>query len=112
KARLAVGAKVADRLVEAHQALLDEVVRVPAGQEVRRGLQPHEAVIAPHEPVVGVAVAELGERDQKAVIDLRFRLRVTGDSCHELVLSSGRPRSEQQKKIAQWRTPPPAPKAS
>ncbi len=49
KRRLAVGAEVADRLVEADQAFLDEVLAVAAGQEVRRRLQPDEAVVAAHE---------------------------------------------------------------
>ena len=87
EARLAVGAEVADRLVEADQPLLDEVVGVAAGEEVRRGLQAHEAVVAPDEPVVCVAIALLGEGDQITILDLRFRVRVMGDSCHEQILS-------------------------
>src|SRR3990172_11571887 len=40
---LLVRAEVAHRLVEADQALLDEVVRLAAGDEVRARLQPDEA---------------------------------------------------------------------
>ena len=46
EARLAVGAVVADRLVEADQALLDQVLAVPAGEEVGGGLEPDEALVA------------------------------------------------------------------
>jgi len=38
EARLAVGAEVADRLVQTDEAFLDEVVAVAAGEEVRRRL--------------------------------------------------------------------------
>src|SRR5204863_3373040 len=93
KARLAVAAEVADGLVEADERLLDEVVGVAAGEEVGGRLQAHEAVVAAHEPVVGVAIAELGERDQVAVINLYFRVRVVGDSCHEQILSGLFPRA-------------------
>ena len=95
KARLAVASEVADGLVEADEPLLDEVVGVAAGEEVGGRLQAHEAVVAAHEPVVGVAIAELGERDQVAVINLYFRVRVVGDSCHEQILSGLFPRRGQ-----------------
>ena len=83
KARLAVGTEVANRLIEADEALLDEVVGVPSGEEVGGGLQPHEAVVAAHEAVVGGAVALLRKGDQKTIINLDLRLRVTVDTCHE-----------------------------
>ena len=86
EARLAVGAVVADRLVEADEALLDEVVAVAAGQEVRRGLQADEAVVAAHEPVVRVGISLLGKGDQEAIIDLKLTLRVDGQSRHGRVL--------------------------
>ena len=76
EARLAVGAVVAHRLVEPDEALLDEVVRVAADQEVRRGLEPHEAVVALDDAVVGVLAALLGERDQVVIIKLDFTLRL------------------------------------
>src|SRR4029077_2515689 len=75
--------------------LLDEIVGVAAGQEVGGGLQAHETVVAPDEPVVRVAIAELCEGDQISVIDLRFRVRVIGDSCHEQILSCGQPSNGQ-----------------
>ena len=74
KARLAVGAEVADGLVEAHQPLLDEVFGVSPGEEVGGGLQADEAVIAADETVVGVAVALLGQGDQEAILNLGFRV--------------------------------------
>src|SRR5207244_7569312 len=80
EARLAVRAVVAHRLVEADQALLDEVVAVAAGQEVRRGLQPDEAVVPAHEAVVRVGVALLGQGDEEAIINLELTLRVAGQS--------------------------------
>src|SRR5829696_3590960 len=83
EARLPVRPVVPDRLVQADEALLDEVVGVPAREEVRRGLQPHEAVVAADEPVVGRRIASLGEGDEVAVVDLKLCLRLTGESCHE-----------------------------
>ena len=91
EARLAVGAEVADRLVEADEALLDEVVGVPSGEEVGGGLQAHETVVSPDEPVICVAVALLGEGDQETIFNPRFRVRVMGDSGHEQILSVGPP---------------------
>src|SRR5207253_5107461 len=70
-----------------------------------------EAVVAPDEPVRRIAIAELGERDQKPVIDLRFRVRAVSESCHEQILSVPAV-SADSRKFAQWRTPPPAPKPS
>ena len=74
EARLAVGAVVANRFVEAHEALLDQIVGVSADQEVRRRLEPHEAVVALHDPVVRVLLALLGERDEVVIIKLSFRV--------------------------------------
>ena len=80
EARLAVGAVVAHRLVEADEALLDEVVGVAAGEEVRRGLQADEAVVAADDPVVRVGAALLGQRDQdthhQPEVELESRRRV------------------------------------
>jgi hypothetical protein len=87
EARLAVRSEVADRLVEAHEPLLDQVFRVAAGEEIRGGLQAHESVVAPDKTVVGVAIALLCESDQEDILDLRFSVRVVGDSCHEQILS-------------------------
>ena len=58
----------------------------------------------------GVVIAELSQRDQKTVLDLRVRLRVMGDSSHERNLSGAGLLSAASSKSAQWRTPPPAPK--
>src|SRR6185503_8028312 len=74
EARLAIGAVVADRLVEADEALLDEVVPVAADEEVRRGLEAHEAVVALDDAVHRILAALLGQSDQKVIIKLRLRL--------------------------------------
>ena len=68
---------------------VNQIVGVAAREEVGGGLQTNEAVVAPDETVVCVAIAELGQRDQKAILDLRFRVRVMRDSCHEQILSCG-----------------------
>src|SRR6476646_11595581 len=83
EARLAVRAVVAHGLVEPDEALLDEVVGVAAGQEVRRRLQAHEAVVAADEAVVGGVVALLGEGDQVTILDLNLRLTMRGETGHE-----------------------------
>src|SRR5206468_3050364 len=80
EARLAVRAEVPHRLVEADQALLDEVVGVAAGEEVRRGLQAYEAVVAAHDPVVRRRIALLGKRDEIAIFNLDLTLRAEGDT--------------------------------
>ena len=83
EARLAIGAVVADRLVQADEALLDEVVAVAAGEEVRRRLQADEPVVAADEPLVRRRVALLGQGDEIAIIDLDLRLSVGGETGHE-----------------------------
>src|SRR5207247_303040 len=70
KARLAIGAVVPDRLVEADQAFLDQVVRVAADQKIRRRLQPHETVIAAHHSIERAGRTLLGKRDQVLVLGL------------------------------------------
>jgi hypothetical protein len=57
EARLAVGAVVADRLVEADQPLLDEVLAVAAREEVGGGLEPDEPLVAGEQPCVGRGIA-------------------------------------------------------
>ena len=94
KARLAVGAVVAHRLVEADQALLDEIVGVAAGEEVRRRLQPDESVVPTDDPVICIGVSLLCQRDQITILNLRLRLRIGGQSGHEQHLSSPRRRRE------------------
>src|SRR6185295_13892608 len=77
KARLAIGAVVADRLVEAEQAFLDQVVCLAAKQEVGRCLEPDEAAVAADYRVVGIGPSVLGEGDQIMVIKLRLRVRIS-----------------------------------
>jgi hypothetical protein len=68
---------------------LDEVFRVPSREEVGGGLQSHKAVIAPDETLIGVAIALFRKGDQERILNLRFRVRVMGDSSHEQILSEG-----------------------
>src|SRR3954452_18779654 len=77
EARLAVGAVVANRLVEPDESLLDEVVGVAADEEVRRGLQANEAVVAADDPIVGIVPPGLGERHEVVIIYLNLRLSYT-----------------------------------
>src|SRR5450755_1100066 len=83
EARLAIGAVVAHRLVEADQALLDQIIGVAAGQEVRRGLEADESVIPADQPIVGVWTPLLGQGDQETILNLRLSLRRSGKSGHE-----------------------------
>ena len=87
EARLTIEAVVADRLVQADQPLLDQVFGVTARQEVGGCLQPHEAVVAPDETLVRIAITLLSKRDQETILNLNFRVTVAGDSCHEQILS-------------------------
>src|SRR6185503_9233330 len=113
EARLPVGPVVADRLVEADEALLDEVVAVAAGEEVRRRLQADEPVVPAHEALVRRVVALLGEGDEVSVIDLDLRLSVRGETGHERsFLPRRRLGAAMRDRLgAQWRTPPLAPAA-
>jgi hypothetical protein len=83
KRRLAVGAVVADRLVEPHESFLDQVVGVAPDEEVRGRLQAHERVVAPHQPLVRVGTALLRQGKQISVVYLNLRLRLRGDPGHE-----------------------------
>src|SRR3954463_10225528 len=74
EARLAVGSEVAHGLVEADEALLDEVLRLAAEQEVRRRLEPDEAAVALDDPLIRVGAAGLGERDEVGILKLGLRL--------------------------------------
>src|SRR4051812_9379902 len=77
EARLAVGAVVANRLVEPDEPLLDEVVGVAADQEVGRRLEAHEAVVATDDPIIGIVPPSLGKRDEVVIIYLYLRLSYT-----------------------------------
>src|SRR5262249_52388150 len=72
--RLLVGTEVANRLVQADQALLDEIFRVAPGEEVRARLQPDEAGVAPHQDVHGTAVPVAGTQHELEVFELSLRL--------------------------------------
>src|SRR3954454_24753885 len=75
EARLAVGAVVANRLVEAHQALLDQVVGVATDEEVRGRLEAHEPVVALDDLVVRILAPLLCQSYQIMIIKLDFRVR-------------------------------------
>jgi hypothetical protein len=80
----AVRPEVADRLVQADQALLDQVLGVTSDEEVRRRLQPHERRITPDEPVVRVWRALARQSEKILVIKLYLSLRLGGsNSSHE-----------------------------
>jgi len=70
-----IGAVVTHRLVQANETFLDQVVRIAAGQEVRRGLEPDEPVIAADDSIVRIRVSLLCESDQEPILNLRLRLR-------------------------------------
>ena len=74
--RLAVGAEIADRLVEADQPFLHQVLAVAADEEVRGRLQAHEGRITPHEPVVRVVAALSRQSEEVAIIKLKLSLRL------------------------------------
>src|SRR5579872_1137771 len=86
--RLLVGAKVPDGLVEADEALLDQVLRVAAGEEVRAGLQADEARVAAHQLVHRDAVTVPALHDVLEILKLSLsllrRIRRCGASGHEL----------------------------
>src|SRR3954447_18375767 len=67
---LLVGAEVANRLVEADQPLLEKVVVVAAGQEVRARLETHEARVAADERVDRDSVAVAGLDDELQILEL------------------------------------------
>src|SRR3989442_9727546 len=76
--RLLVGPEVAHRLVEADQALLDEILGVASGQEVRARLQPDEAGVAPDQDVERTAVAVPGTQDKLQILELPLGLLRSG----------------------------------
>jgi hypothetical protein len=85
--RLAVGPEVADRLVEADQALLDQVLAVAPDEEVGGRLEAHERGVAPNEAVVGVMASLPGEGEEVAILDLDLSLSLRwGQSGHEHTL--------------------------
>ena len=75
--RLAVGAEIADRLVEADQPFLHEILAVAADEEVRGRLQAHEGGITAHEPVVRVIDALTGQCEEISIIKLNLSLRLS-----------------------------------
>src|SRR5581483_1184373 len=103
EARLPIGPVVPDRLVQPHQPLLDQVVAVTAGQEVRRRLQAHESVVATNDRVVRHRVPLLGERDQIAILNLKLRVGVRRKPSHECPFPTPADTAEGPKS---WRTPP------
>src|SRR5438034_4576905 len=74
--RLFVGPEVADRLVEPDQPLLDQILGLAAGKEIRAGLEPDEAGIAANERVERGAVAV--PRTQRELEILKLTLSFVG----------------------------------
>jgi hypothetical protein len=72
--RLLVVPEVAHSLVEADQPLLDQVLRVAAGEEVRARLEPHEARIAADQLVEGRPVAVPCSDDELEILKLSLSL--------------------------------------
>jgi len=78
KRGLLVGAEVPNRLVKPDQAFLDEVLGVPAGEEVGAGLEPNEAVVAPDQGVERPAVTVPGAHHKLEVFELPLGLLRSG----------------------------------
>ena len=91
---LLVCPEVANRLVEPDQALLDEVLRVAAGKEVRAGLEPDEARVAADQDVEGAAVAVAGAEDELEVFELSLGLLRSGCAGRAAILASPGVRGE------------------
>src|SRR5437764_15488631 len=82
KRGLLVGAEIPNRLVEPDQALLDEVLRIAAGQEVRARLQSDEARVASDQRVERGAVAVSCAQHELEVFELPLSLLRSGrGSC-------------------------------
>ena len=93
--RFLVRAEVADSLVEADQPLLDQVLGVAAGEEVRARLEPDEPRVAAHERVECLAVAVPGPHDElqvrKLSLELLRRVKLLSRSSgHRFPLADGR----------------------
>src|SRR6478735_8711909 len=82
EARLAVGPVVADGLVETDEPLLDQIVRVSPGQEVRRGLEAHEPVVPADDVVISLVMPLFGESNEITILDLRLRAGSCRKSSH------------------------------
>src|SRR5207244_10544754 len=73
-----VGTEVPHRLVEADQALLEEILGVPAGEEVGARLQPDEARVAPDQNVECGAVPVPRAQHELEVFELPLSLLRSG----------------------------------
>src|SRR5436190_16096572 len=81
EARLPVRAEVPDRLVQAQEPFLNQVVRIATQQEIRRRLQAHESAVALDDPVIRVRAAALRERDEIRILKLRWSFGAAGCGC-------------------------------
>src|SRR5205807_5429716 len=81
--RVLVRTVVPNRLVEPDQALLDEVVRVAAGEEVGARLQPHEPLVAAddrvHRPLV--ALSRSGDQGHLPRVTPHPRMHLPRQRC-------------------------------
>ena len=92
---LLVGAEVAHGLVETDQPLLDQILCVAAGEEVRARLQPDKPGVAAHERVERLPVAVAGAHHQLQVRKLSLELLrrvecLSSSSGHRFPLADGR----------------------
>src|SRR5207253_2698762 len=79
--RLLVGPEVAYRLAEADQPLLDQVLALTAGDEVRAGLHPHETGVPLDEFVAGAIVAVAHTHNELQILEFTLRPLLRPDCC-------------------------------
>jgi len=72
--RVLVDPVVPDRLVEADEALLDEVVRIAAGDEIARGAEADEARVAADDLRLACAVPRSGAEDEIQILNFTLSL--------------------------------------
>ena len=72
--RLLVGTEVAHCLVEADEALLDQVFRVTAGEEIRARLEANEGRVPAHQLVHRLGRAVAGFQDELQILKFALNL--------------------------------------
>ena len=86
--RLLLDPVVAHGLVEADEALLDQVIGISACDEVARRLEADEAVVAPDHLRLGCPIAVARLQDEVQILDLTLNpsgVRSRNCGCHALV---------------------------
>src|SRR5439155_23697237 len=87
---LLVVAEVPDRLAQADQPFLEQILGVPAGEEVRARLHPYEPRVAADHLVSGSAIAVAGAKHELQILKLSLSLLRRpccgrGTGCHALL---------------------------